>query len=281
MAEILNLMRALAAAQYELGKYEEANGQLLMSMVLLLGYGARMDSDPAMPEDLKRRIWFDQSLLLHEELSLVSSRLGRWAEADKQMKLAFECLSGLHFRDEYTRLSAESRLLLNRGSIEVQRSMSQGYRDPAGLLLAIEDLEKACAIKRRVGEVCGLIRGLASLSWLYSLLGDARGESLLLEMFSEAQRLRTPLDEKLIEPALSLLGMFTCLRLDEHPDERLVAFALHQKGGIALRIRRRVHQILLHQVFGGPWEAVSVLSRDEEIRRSWNELREEFHHGTA
>lgn len=280
MVEILNLMRALAAAQYELEKYEEANGQLLMSMALLLGYKARMDSAPAMSEDLKRYIWLDQSLLLYEERALVGSRLGRWAEADEQMKQAFECLSALDFRDEYTRLCTESRLLLNRGSMGRQHSLSQEHGDPAESLLAIEDLEKACSIKRRVGDVIGLIKGLANLSLLYMLLGDARSESFLLEMFSEAQRLRTPLEEKLIEPALTMLGVFTCSRLDEHPDEKLVAFALHQKGGIALQIRRRIHEILTTQVFRDAWEAVSALSRDEKIRLSWNELREEFHHGT-
>lgn len=276
MIEILSLIRAKAVALYELGKYENAEMVLLQATALLVGYMERIESDGRTPEELKREIFFDQSLLIWEELALVQTQLDQMEEAKESIESAFDSLKQLAFSNEVTKLRTECRLLLNRSSIKLDFLRRQDNPDPGEYLMAIKDLKKACEMKRTIGDETGLIIGLSLLSQFYIDLHEGQlAEYTLLEMLSEMQKLKTPFGERLLQQATDCLSMFVFLQLTHDRSVNLAKFLTNESNTV-LQFKNRIRDLLIDEVHKSANQALLHILRDEEILKTFNKLKEEI-----
>lgn len=276
MIEILNLIRAKAAALYELGKYENAEMVLLQATALLVGYMKEIELDGSTPEELKWKVFFDQSLLIWEELALVQTQLDQMEEAKESIESAFDSLKQLAFSNGVTKLRTECRLLLNRSSIRLDFLRRQDNPDPGEYLMAIEDLKKACEMKRTIGDRTGLIIGLSLLSQFYiDLLEGQLAEYTLLEMLSEMQKLKSPFGERLLKQAIDCLSMFVFLQLTQDRSTNLVKFLTNESHTV-LRLKNRIKDLLMNEVHRSDSQALQHILTDEEILKTLSKLKEEI-----
>lgn len=275
MVEILNLIRSNAVALYELKDYKAASGALLMGWMVLSSYIKRMEADKYTPEKLKRDIILDQCLLMAEEQSIIDSELGKKESAFENLEMAFKCLKSMDC-EEITKLSIESRLLLNRCSIKLKLLDKQHVLDHSEYLIAVEDLKKVCKIKRRIGDVTGLIKGLAQLGRLYVILGEVESsESVYINLFNEIQKLRTPIDERLFNYVVEFLNILVYLRLTEYKNANIINY-FKKKSNTALQFEIRIKNLLMNEVHKSSNEVMERMLKDEELLKYFNKLKEEI-----
>ena len=276
MVEILNLIRSNAVCLYELKKYEDAKKKLLVGMGLLSHYIKNLQNDESTPEKSKRKIILDQLLLICEELSLNYAELGLKDKAIEYIEQAFNCLENLD-HEERSKISIESRLLLNQSAIKIKFLSKQDNSDDKEYLQTIEDLKNACKMKRRIGDVTGLIKSIALLGQIYVILGEIQSaEDLFIEMFNEIQKLKTPIDERLLEYPSILVSSLLFLRLTDYNEEMVGKFLKH-KSDTTDQFKTRIKHVLINEVHKSNNQIMQIILKDEKILKYFNRLREEIY----
>lgn len=275
MVEILNLFRAKAVSLYELKEYQAASGTLLMAKMILSGYIKRMEKDGSTPEDFKH-IFLDQLLLISEEEALIDIELGRKDDSLKNIDQAFKCLNYMDC-DEGTKLSIESRLLLNRCSIKLNLLEStQNNLDYSEYLIALEDLKKASRIKRGIGDVTGLIKCLNFLGRIYIILGEAKSaETKFIEMFDEVQKIKTPINERSIDLAIDFVSFLLYNRYADDKNSIVIKY-LKNESNTNLEFKNRIKNILINEVHKSSGHIMNSILKDEEIQKCCNKLENEI-----
>lgn len=276
--EQLNLLRANAVTSYELGEYQAANHWLQTAQLVLLDYDRRMKADGSTPEDLRSEIFLDQFLLIMEEKALVHSALGDHEDAIESIECAFKSLKALQRIRGYgrTQLSVQSRLLLNRSTVQLNLLQEQVGVEDGEYLIVLEDAKRARAIKQEIGDVPGLILCLGLLGQIYASLGVPRSAvSMFLQMFVEMQKLSTPFAGQMAAKVAGYLGPVVYLNVSRDKADNVRAYLRHQSA-VRTRFENRILSLLtdgVHRDGNRAWQSVL---QDGVIQSDSQRLKEEL-----